>query len=106
MVCMLIAAIAVIFCLWLIFGRVALLMTWNLSFLSCGRSSSLWYTWILPLLTLMSGCRETCGSHSCPCALWSLVRRFQMFIGKFLDTPGRHVNGLLAPSFGLLGAWV
>src|SRR5258706_6093943 len=106
MACMLIAAVVVMFCLWLIFGRVVHLMTWNLSFLSCGRNSSLWCTWILPLLTLMFGCLVTCGSHSCPCDPWSLDRKFRTFIGRFLDIPGRRVNGLWAHSFGLHGACV
>src|SRR5258706_12502735 len=104
MACVLIAAIAVMYCLWLIFGRVVHLMTWKLSFFSCGRNSSLWYTWILPLLTLMCGCLVTCGSHSCLCGLWSLDRRFRTLIERFLDTPGRCENGLWANSFGLQGA--
>src|SRR5258706_4714002 len=103
MACVLIAAAAVLYCLWLIFGRVVHLMTWNLSFLSYRRSSSLWCTWILPLLTLMFGCLVTCGSHFCPYGLWSLDRRFRPLIGKFLDIPGRRVNGLWAHSFGSHG---
>src|SRR5258706_1628785 len=100
----LIAADAVVYCLWLIFGRVARLMTWNLFSPSCGRSSSLWCTWIHPLLTLMFGCQVTCGSLFCPYGLWSLDWKFRNLIGEFLDTPGKHVNGLWAHSFGLLGA--
>src|SRR5258706_16265253 len=106
MACVLIAAVAVMFYLWLIFGRVVRLMTWNLSSLSYRRNSKLWCTWFPPLLTLMFGCPVTCGSLSCPCDLWSLGQRFRTLIGKFLDTPGRRVSGLWARSFGLRGACV
>src|SRR5258706_3160549 len=106
MACVLITAVAVLFCLWLISGRVVRLMTWILSFLSCGRNSGLWCTWIRPLLTLMFGCLVTCGSLSWPCVLWSLDQRFQTLVGKFLGTPGKRVNGLSAHSFGLLGTCI
>src|SRR5258706_8060197 len=92
--CRLIAAAAVISCLWLISGRVAHLMTWPLSFPYYRKRSSLWFTWYPPLLTLMFGCLVTCGSRSCPCNLWNLGWRFRTLIGKFLDTPGKHENGL------------
>src|SRR5258706_4850856 len=100
----LIAANAVVYCLWLIFGRIASLMTWNLSFPSCGRRSGLWCTWFHPLLTLMFGCQVICGSPFCLYGLWSLDRKLLYLIGKSLDTPGKHENGLWAHFFGLLGA--
>src|SRR5258706_787136 len=106
MACMLIAADAVVYCLWLIFGRVACRMTWSLSFPYYGRRSSPWCTWIHPLLTLMFGCLVMCGSLYCHCGLWSLDRKFRNLIGKFLDTPGKCVNGPWAHSFGLLGTCV
>src|SRR5258706_2362388 len=97
-------AVAVVCCLWLIFGRVACLMTWNLFTPSLKRNSGLWFTWTLPLLTLTFGCLVTCGSRSYLYGLWSLGQRSRKLTGKFSGTPGRCVSGLLDRSFGLLGA--
>src|SRR5258706_7402612 len=104
--CVLIAANVVACCPWLIFGRAAGHMTWSLSIPSYGRSSNPWYTWTHPLLTLMSGSPVTCGSPSCHCVHWSLVRKFQTVIGRFSVTPGRLGSGLWALSCGLLGACI
>src|SRR5258706_11773215 len=84
--CELTVAVVAPFYLWHIFGRDVGLMTWIPSIPYCGRSSTLWFTWLRPLLTLMSGSPVTCGSTSCHCVLWSLVLKLLPRIERSSDT--------------------